>query len=226
MGGWDARQNDFSLSVFGVPVFGSPGARRPGPALGGGSQAVGDTGPAWETSGRPDGVAPGRYHPPPTKVFRSRELEEGLAGLVRHKAECGVFPSDEELRARGRVVLGAERTAADEPALLERFKGVMEREVGVGAGAGTTGVGLGRVGSMMDPGAGLGSSGAGALGGLGVGGGGGLMMGMGMGLGAGMESMAGVGLDMDLAGDMDGALMQDMNFDFVFDTPDATMGPQ
>lgn len=210
MGGWDARQDDFSMSAF------SFRGARPRPALGGGSQATGAMGPA----GRLDGELPGRYHPPPTKVFRSRELEEGLAGLVRHKAECGVFPSDEELRARGRVVLGVERTAADEPALLERFKGVMGREAGVGVGAGTAGLGS----PMVSPGAGMGSGGAGVMGGLGVGGGGGMMMGMGAGMG--MGSMAGVDLDMDLAGDLDGALMQDMNFDFVFDTPDATMGPE
>ncbi|MBE3109978.1 MAG: hypothetical protein IMZ46_05600, partial [Acidobacteria bacterium] len=73
-------------------------------------------------------------YPRPARVFCSRELEEGLAGLVRHKAGCGVFPTDEELRERGRVILGVERTAAEEPVLLEKFKRMMEAEVGVSRG--------------------------------------------------------------------------------------------
>lgn len=244
MGSWDVRQDDLSISPFAFP-----GGRQPGPAFAGSSHAAGSIGQAdrpfgapWKTASRfADAISAG--YPPPTKVFHSRELEEGLAGLVRHKAECGVFPTDEELRERGRVILGMERTAADEPALLEKFKEMIEREVGLGGaelGVGATGQGLGQVGSMlgpgatpeaagrgqgspvMAPGAGMGSGGAGAMGGLGVGGGGGLMMGIGAGLE--MGSMAGLDMDMDLAGDMNNALMQDMNFDFVFDTPDATMG--
>lgn len=235
MGGWDMIPDDLNISPFGFP-----GARRSGPTFADSLQATG----SMRSVDRSSRAAPVRY-PPPTKVFRSRELEEGLAGLVRHKAECGAFPSDEELRARGRVILGMEKTAADEQALLERFKEMMGKEVGVGVAAGTTGQGLGRVSAMMGPGAaagpgpagrwqgspvigpgpGLGSGGAGAMGGPGVVGGEGLMMmGMGAGTGSMMGAGAGAGMDMDVSGDMNNALMQDLNFDFVFDTPDATMG--
>jgi len=58
----------------------------------------------------------------PASVFCSRELESGLNVFVREARERGVVPSDEELRAKARGILGVDTTAADDGALLEKFK--------------------------------------------------------------------------------------------------------
>jgi hypothetical protein len=59
----------------------------------------------------------------PASVFCSRELESGLAGYVEAEIARGAgFPSDEALRLRGREILGSEKTAADDPSLLGKFK--------------------------------------------------------------------------------------------------------
>ena len=164
----------------------------------------------------------------PSEVFCSRKLEDGLADLVRHKAECGIFPTDEELKERGKVILGLERTAAEEPALLEKFKRMMEAELGVtwgssaGQGPSTSGSAVG-IGAVAGPAAGLGMSGLGAAvmeveGGVALGSG---MSGMGE---LEMGDMTGLDMGMDLSGDLDNALMQDLNFDFVFDAQDDMTG--
>ncbi|KAF4960826.1 hypothetical protein FGADI_659 [Fusarium gaditjirri] len=63
-----------------------------------------------------------RYARPAT-VFCSRELESGLIRFVEDELTRGAgFPSDEALKLRGREILGSEKTAADDPSLLERFK--------------------------------------------------------------------------------------------------------
>ncbi|KAF5708559.1 homeobox 4 [Fusarium mundagurra] len=66
-----------------------------------------------------------RYDRPAT-VFCSRELENGLVGFVEAEIARGAgFPSDEALRLRGREILGTEKTSADDPSLLEKFKSWM-----------------------------------------------------------------------------------------------------
>lgn len=59
---------------------------------------------------------------PPGIVFCSRDLEQGLAELVKTSLAQGIIPTDDELRARAREILHVEKTAADEPELLEKFK--------------------------------------------------------------------------------------------------------
>lgn len=59
---------------------------------------------------------------PPAMVFCSRDLENGLAELVKSELARGVVPTDEQLRGKAREILGLEKTAADDLALLEKFK--------------------------------------------------------------------------------------------------------
>jgi hypothetical protein len=63
----------------------------------------------------------GRYAAP-ASVFCSRDLENGLGEYVRLALKEGVVPTDEQLRAKARSILGVERTAADDGELLEKFK--------------------------------------------------------------------------------------------------------
>ncbi|KAG5813946.1 hypothetical protein H9Q71_003487 [Fusarium xylarioides] len=66
-----------------------------------------------------------RYDRPAT-VFCSRELENGLVDFVDAEITRGAgFPSDEALKLRGREILGTEKTSADDPSLLEKFKAWM-----------------------------------------------------------------------------------------------------
>ncbi|KAH8597194.1 hypothetical protein B0O99DRAFT_540804 [Bisporella sp. PMI_857] len=62
-----------------------------------------------------------RYQPP-AQVFCSRELERSLVQMVAQGMATGVLPTDDELRAKAREVLGVEHTAADDVQLLEKFK--------------------------------------------------------------------------------------------------------
>jgi hypothetical protein len=64
----------------------------------------------------------GARFPPPGSVFCSRDLEHGLAALVKSSLANGVVPSDEQLRAKAREILHVDHTAADEAELLEKFK--------------------------------------------------------------------------------------------------------
>ncbi|KAF5624299.1 homeobox 4 [Fusarium sp. NRRL 25303] len=64
----------------------------------------------------------------PASVFCSRELESGLISFVETEMACGAgFPSDEAIRLRGREILSCNKTAADDPDLLARFKAWMMR---------------------------------------------------------------------------------------------------
>ncbi|KAF5237574.1 hypothetical protein FANTH_10765 [Fusarium anthophilum] len=66
-----------------------------------------------------------RYDRPAT-IFCSRELESGLVSFVEGEIARGAgFPSDEAMRLRGREILGCDKTAADDPDLLARFKAWM-----------------------------------------------------------------------------------------------------
>lgn len=57
-------------------------------------------------------------------VFFSWELEASLAAYARSCLNQGFIPSDYDLRARARLILGTVQTAADEPQLLEQFKNI------------------------------------------------------------------------------------------------------
>jgi hypothetical protein len=63
----------------------------------------------------------GRYQAP-ASVFCSRELENGLNAYVEDCIMSRVIPTDDDLRARAREILGIDHTAADEPKLLASFK--------------------------------------------------------------------------------------------------------
>lgn len=58
----------------------------------------------------------------PAVVFCSREMEGGMNELVNRQKAMGLFPSDEELQAKAREILGVEETSAEDPILLAKFK--------------------------------------------------------------------------------------------------------
>jgi len=62
-----------------------------------------------------------RYQPP-AQVFCSRDLETELQQLIVEGIARGAPPTDDQLRARAREVLGVDKTAADDTLLLEKFK--------------------------------------------------------------------------------------------------------
>jgi len=64
----------------------------------------------------------GTYLGPSGTVFCSRDLEQGLSQVVESELANGRLPSDDWLRAKAREILGVEQTAADEVALLKKFK--------------------------------------------------------------------------------------------------------
>jgi hypothetical protein len=90
-------------------------------------------------------------YPAPAKVFCYRELENGLTEYVkRETSKNGVFPSDDQLRERAREIMGMQKTPADDPVLLKKFKAVMQggemlptAAVGPAATAPSTSVGVG-----------------------------------------------------------------------------------
>jgi hypothetical protein len=85
-------------------------------------------------------LAQGRL-PPPGKVFCSRELEKGLVEHVTEQTApfgLGEFPSDNDLRAKAREILGLPNTSADDPVLLEKFKDMVREKLSLGLGAPTT----------------------------------------------------------------------------------------
>ncbi|KAI5463136.1 hypothetical protein BGZ63DRAFT_412802 [Mariannaea sp. PMI_226] len=66
----------------------------------------------------------------PAKIFCSRELERGLMNFVgNHVASTGRMPSDAMMEARGRQILHAETTAAEDPALMSKFKAMMSQRL-------------------------------------------------------------------------------------------------
>ncbi|KAL3421201.1 C2H2 type zinc finger containing protein [Phlyctema vagabunda] len=62
-----------------------------------------------------------RYSRVPT-VFCSRELENGLNSYVKSEVAKGLCPTDADLQAKARDILGTTETAADDMQLLEKFK--------------------------------------------------------------------------------------------------------
>ncbi len=66
----------------------------------------------------------------PAKVFCSRELESGLMQYVETQVlQTGRVPSDEELRKKGKEILQAQTTAADDDMLLGKFKELLHEKV-------------------------------------------------------------------------------------------------
>lgn len=58
-------------------------------------------------------------YPAPAKIFCSRELEKGLTEYVKRELQkTGVFPSDTQLQARARDILGMQKTPCDDNILL------------------------------------------------------------------------------------------------------------
>merc|ERR1711939_1133251 len=55
-------------------------------------------------------------------VFCSRDLESNLSAFVQAELAAGHCPSDDELRAKARAILGMDQTAADDVELLRKFK--------------------------------------------------------------------------------------------------------
>lgn len=217
---WDVRQGGLGLP----PPYAFPRGGQPATEAGG-SHTAGSGPGGMPIEGAPKLVDRGvssmsQRYPRPAKVFCSRELEDGLTELVKHKAQCGVFPTDEELKVRARIILRVDRTPAEEPTLLEKFKKMIETELGV-----TWEQPASQTASALSAEDGMGASaGTSGLGGADKAVDGGLATVDGL---AGVEEMPGLeGLDMgmDLSGDLDSALLQDLNFDFVFDTQDAVMG--
>ncbi|KAI0132860.1 C2H2 type zinc finger-containing protein [Xylariales sp. AK1849] len=78
-------------------------------------------------------------YPAPAKVFCSRELENGMVEYVkREMSKNGAMPSDDQLRDRARQIMSMQKTPADDPTLLEKFKAAMEEFViSAPVGAGT-----------------------------------------------------------------------------------------
>jgi hypothetical protein len=63
----------------------------------------------------------------PAKVFCSRELESGLLQYVEMQVlQAGHMPSDEEIRSKGKEILQAQTTAADDDMLLAKFKELVQ----------------------------------------------------------------------------------------------------
>jgi hypothetical protein len=58
----------------------------------------------------------------PPSVFCSRDLEDGLNAYIEECIMGLTIPSDDDLRAKARQILGVDRTAADDPKLLQTFK--------------------------------------------------------------------------------------------------------
>ncbi|KAI0597484.1 hypothetical protein F4775DRAFT_255467 [Biscogniauxia sp. FL1348] len=82
-----------------------------------------------------------RRYAAPARVFCSRELESGLTEYVRRQvslARCSSsgdgFPTDDQLRARARDIMGMQKTACDDPVLLGKFKDALRQGM-VGGGA-------------------------------------------------------------------------------------------
>lgn len=82
---------------------------------------------------------------PPTTVFCSQELENGLSTFV---AGSLGFPSDEAIRQKAREISGTETTAADDRVLLEKFKTMMRDKLGLGTGSGSGSMSSQQVSSM------------------------------------------------------------------------------
>ncbi|RDW91833.1 hypothetical protein BP5796_01227 [Coleophoma crateriformis] len=61
-------------------------------------------------------------YPPPARVFCSRDLEKGLNSYMRTEMAKGHVPTDDNIRAHARKILSSDKTAADDPQLLQKFK--------------------------------------------------------------------------------------------------------
>ncbi|SCO87620.1 uncharacterized protein FRV6_11747 [Fusarium oxysporum] len=59
----------------------------------------------------------------PATVFCSCKLKSGLVSFIEAEIIRGAgFPSDEALKLRSREILGTDKTAADNPSLLDKFE--------------------------------------------------------------------------------------------------------
>ncbi|KAL7917700.1 hypothetical protein ACQKWADRAFT_306126 [Trichoderma austrokoningii] len=75
-----------------------------------------------DTAGRyMDALCEGQFRFP-ASVFCSRELEDGLNAYIEECIMGLTIPTDDDLRTKAREILGVNRTAADDPHLLQTFK--------------------------------------------------------------------------------------------------------
>lgn len=62
----------------------------------------------------------------PAAIFCSRELENGLVAYVQeHALANGDMPTDDQLKQKGREILGSDTTSAEDAVVLEKFKEFM-----------------------------------------------------------------------------------------------------
>jgi hypothetical protein len=82
---------------------------------------------------------PQRY-PAPAKIFCSRELENGLTEYVKREvSKTGKMPTDDQMRERAKDIMSMQKTAADDPVLLEKFKTILQ-QMGIAPSAPTSGM--------------------------------------------------------------------------------------
>lgn len=73
-------------------------------------------------------------HETPTRTFGNHQLASGLTAYVRRELQkTGIFPSDAELQARARDIMSMQRTPADDPVLLGKFKASLQVPLSVAA---------------------------------------------------------------------------------------------
>ncbi|KAK7927329.1 C2H2 type zinc finger containing protein [Apiospora marii] len=66
-------------------------------------------------------------HETPTRTFGNPQLASGLTAYVRRELQkTGIFPSDAELQARARDIMSMQKTPADDPVLLGKFKASLQ----------------------------------------------------------------------------------------------------
>ncbi|KAK8042477.1 hypothetical protein PG994_012960 [Apiospora phragmitis] len=66
-------------------------------------------------------------HETPTRTFGNPQLAIGLTAYVRRELQkTGIFPSDTDLQARARDIMSMQKTPADDPVLLGKFKASLQ----------------------------------------------------------------------------------------------------
>ncbi|KAK8010848.1 hypothetical protein PG990_009813 [Apiospora arundinis] len=71
-------------------------------------------------------------HETPTRTFGNPQLANGLTAYVRRELQqTGIFPSDAQLQARARDIMSMQKTPADDPVLLGKFKASLQGPLSV-----------------------------------------------------------------------------------------------
>ncbi|KAK8051814.1 homeobox and C2H2 transcription factor [Apiospora rasikravindrae] len=75
-------------------------------------------------------------HETPTRTFGNPQLASGLTAYVcRELQKKSIFPSDADLQARARDIMSMQRTPADDPVLLGKFKASLQGPLSLAAAA-------------------------------------------------------------------------------------------